>query len=487
MIKNYKDYLNEIPEDFELLLNALGHKTRINLLLLLMDNESLSLSKITKTMNQENSLTLNHIKKLELAGIVQNYLKRSKNTNEYSFYKLTNFGRKITSNLISNYNEYFKNIQGKILSPRSGYQEDIPVEFELALKAISNKVRYALTLLLIHKSPISFSEATDILKKENSSVINHLKILETGGIIQNYLEKRENTNEYSYYKITNYGEKFVLGLLNSYNDYYKDLNKSKTEYRILEKRNEEVKMRYFEMGCSSWALPNEKIFGWIEIFSEEIHLLKLEITENLVLSNFFNINQTIKENTKEIILDTSEVNLNYIPFEFFSNIPEGDNSVNIESISITAIDDRQNHILKKELNIDILKPIVNIQVKNNYITPNRGRFEINITISKDIQVNILGIETKVLDNLGKEIEIKKEEKDPLDLDQEIPPEMKLDSLTGELLINRQGIFHFHFRVPYLDANNTKYYSNIEIVTLDLEDIELNLKCDYNFTSQLALV
>ena len=82
----------------------------------------------------------------------------------------------------------------------------------------SNKVRYALSLLLIDKGPLSFSEITKILKMEKSSISNHLKILETGGILQNYLEKNENTREYSYYKITEYGKKLVISLQYSYNE-----------------------------------------------------------------------------------------------------------------------------------------------------------------------------------------------------------------------------------------------------------------------------
>ncbi|MHA1291912.1 MAG: winged helix-turn-helix transcriptional regulator [Promethearchaeota archaeon] len=223
MIEIYNNYLNKIPENFMLLLKALSHKTRITLVLLLMENENLSLARIAKAINQKNSLILNHIKKLELAGIVQNYFKKSETTNEYSFYELTDYGKKIFSDLIKSYNSFFKNIQDKNKMIQISYQKEIPEEFILTLKAISNKIRYALSLLLIDQKLLSFSKIENILKKEKSSIANHLKILEIGGIIQNFFKKKADTRDYSYYEITNYGITIVNGLILSYNDYYKSI------------------------------------------------------------------------------------------------------------------------------------------------------------------------------------------------------------------------------------------------------------------------
>jgi len=224
MIEIYNKYYDEIPMDFELLLKSLGHKTRIHLVQIMMDDDELSLSRISKTINLENSLIINHIKKLELAGVVQNYIKRKEKTNEYSFYKLTKYGKEIISKLIKNYNNYFKNFKDNCQTIQLNYTEEIPKDFELTLKAISNKTRYALSLLIINNGPFSFSEITNLLKKEKSSISNHLRILETAGIIQNFLEKKENTKDYSFYKNTNYGKIIVSGLLSSYNDYYKTLS-----------------------------------------------------------------------------------------------------------------------------------------------------------------------------------------------------------------------------------------------------------------------
>ena len=195
----FAEYLTQIPEDFELLLKALGHRSRIIIALLLLENEALSLSKIVKYLKQENSLALNHINKLELAGIVQNYLKKSETTREYSFYELTKYGKKIISELIENYNSYFKNILNNLKKIVVKDKLEIPKELELALKGLSNNIRFALSLIFIEKGPLSFTEITNLLNKEKSSISNHLKKLESGGVIQNYLKKKKDSSDYYFY------------------------------------------------------------------------------------------------------------------------------------------------------------------------------------------------------------------------------------------------------------------------------------------------
>ncbi len=110
MPKLFEDYIKQIPEDFEMLLKGLGNKFRLFLTLLLIERKSLSLTELVKITNLENSVLLNHIKKLQLAGILQNFLKKEKNSREFSFYEITDFGKKILSDLIGKYNNFFKNI-----------------------------------------------------------------------------------------------------------------------------------------------------------------------------------------------------------------------------------------------------------------------------------------------------------------------------------------------------------------------------------------
>lgn len=223
MKKTFDEYINQIPEDFELLLKGLGNTFRISLVLLIMEKKSLSLSKIIKLTNKENSSVINHIKKLQLAGIFQNFLKKEQDTREFSFYEVTQYGKKVVSDLITSYNNSFKNIKVDFYGINLKFTEKLPEDFELMLKALSNKFRFALTLYLIEHGQLSFNKITKITKKEKSLIANHIKKLELGGLIQNFLEKKKETKDYSYYRITLYGKTIVSNLLNSYNEYYSNI------------------------------------------------------------------------------------------------------------------------------------------------------------------------------------------------------------------------------------------------------------------------
>ena len=78
--KIFGDYIKQIPEDFEFVLKGLGNKFRLSLTLLLSERKFLSLTELVKITNLENSVLLNHIKKLQLAGIIQNFLKKEKSS-----------------------------------------------------------------------------------------------------------------------------------------------------------------------------------------------------------------------------------------------------------------------------------------------------------------------------------------------------------------------------------------------------------------------
>ena len=47
---------------------------------------------------------------MELSGIIQNFLEKTKDTNDYSFYKITRYGDKIFSDLMKSYNSYYKKV-----------------------------------------------------------------------------------------------------------------------------------------------------------------------------------------------------------------------------------------------------------------------------------------------------------------------------------------------------------------------------------------
>lgn len=484
MSKTYKGYLTKIPEDFELLLKALGNKTRIMIALHLLKNESLSFSKIVKYTNQENSLVLNHIKKLELAGIVQNYIQKSEGSREYSFYETTKYGKKIINDLVENYNNFYRNLNKTNKLIKFEYQFEIPGDFELCFKALSNKYRFALSLLLINEGKFSFSEICRILEREKSSVSNHLKKLELGGIVQNYLEKNEQTRDYSFYKITVYGREIISGLLKSYNDYYKGLGDVKEEDH--DEMIDKSPLKVFDANSNSWALPNEKILAWIEIYTENVARIDIKLSENLIIKEFFNIDLEVQNHSNIISIEINKKCPNYIPFEFYSKIPDTTNLINLEKLTINAYDIEDILLGEREVIIEILKPLVKLEIFNKQKAPNSGFFEIKISCLKDFQIKIPAIEIKVTDIDDKPIEIKTTQKDPLELEQEIPPEIQLENLIGEFILNGKGVFKFHFRIPYIDAYGNKYYSNVETIELkNIEEFEANLNYIYNYTTDMA--
>jgi len=239
---NSERYLEELPEDFELLLEALGSEIRFMISVILIEEGDLSFSKIAALINKEKSNVLNHLKKLELGGIIQNYLKKSEISREFSFYQITKYGSKIIADLIKFYNNYFKGINDSkriILNEK----REIPEEFVYLLRAISNEFRFKLTLLLFENTRLSFSNITSLTQIGNSLVKNHLKKLELGGIVQNYFQKTEGTKDYSFYVVTDLGKQIVQNLIESYNSYYSSIEK--VEGKIIESPSNTSEEKYF--------------------------------------------------------------------------------------------------------------------------------------------------------------------------------------------------------------------------------------------------
>ncbi len=100
-------YQKEIPEEFDSLLRALSSTLRFKLTLLFLNHLRFSFSEITKLIGINNSLMKNHLNKLELGGIIQNYFEKNDTLKDYSFYTLTDFGRAIITTLIESYNNYY--------------------------------------------------------------------------------------------------------------------------------------------------------------------------------------------------------------------------------------------------------------------------------------------------------------------------------------------------------------------------------------------
>lgn len=485
MSDQFKEYYNTYPDDFKFLLKGIGNKFRFILSFYLLNRENASLSEIARYTNKKNSLVLNHISKLELGGIIQNFIEKREGTNEYSYYELTKLGKNVISNLFSNldsFNEYFQKIKD------NNFIEIIdifPKEFELALKSINNISRFFLCHYLMENGPQTFSNITRITRKKKGLIAADIKKMELGGILQNYFQKSEEYKEYSFYAITRFGKTLISEILYSFNDYY-NIGSEDTSYS--EKDSiKPTESLYFECGSGTWALPNEKILGWINIFSKEIKRIEINISDNLRIDEFYNCELVLYESTKIYSLDIKENRFNYFSFEFHSKIPEENIHSTIEEIQIIAYNENSEQIENKFLKVEILKPVVNLKVQNKEIMPNKGYFQIEVSILKGFDIEIPGIEIKVTDKDGNNISIETQEKDLFEIEQDLPPGLKLDNLIGKFIMHNKGIFHFHFRIPFIDANNNKYFSNEEVIELkNIDEFHADLDYIYNYSSEIAI-
>ncbi len=248
MEEKFEQVIKSIPEDFEILLKALGNIFRFKLGLFLFANKPLTFTSFSREFNKEPSYIYNHIKDLELAGVIQNYIKKNKDIKEYSYYEITEFGKIIYSQILDNYFKFFS-INAKSLQL---FFEEYKAELDIFLKGIRDKFRFALILFLKEFDSLSFTQIQKSTQKTKGSISNHLKKLELAGIIQNYYKKTSNSEEYSFYEVTDFGNKMISSLINTYNDFYRNI-KEKFDKRRSKKKEDN---NYIKAGCGNWASYN---------------------------------------------------------------------------------------------------------------------------------------------------------------------------------------------------------------------------------------
>ena len=477
MIENFSKFLKQIPNDFKYTMKAFGNEFRFKLILLLLEEESFSLSKISEILRKETSFILGHMKKLESAGIVQNYIHHTTTKREYSFYEITKYGEKMVKTFINDYNHL---VTSKLIEENYLSFLEIPEEVVKILKALSNQFRLSLLLFFLQQQKYSFTEIVDFSEKSKNSIANHLKIMEMAGLIQNFYEKQD-TSSYSFYSITKVGKSLISNLNSSYNDYYqydtKQIDKLESEKYIED---------HFNIFCSNWGLPNEKLLGWIEIYDRSVYQLEIKLDFDLKINSFYNIE--FDHNPDENIYSFDIVGTrNYIPFEFSSKIPKSHTPINKRTINVSVFDAKHDFLQNKTVSIDILRPVVNLNVKRHEVSGTSGIFEIKISFLSNINVKIPSIEFKVTDMENRDIRIEVSDKDPTEISQNLRPGIDLKNLIGEFIINKPGIFKIHFRIPYTDAISNKYYSNKEIIEIgDVESFEGNIDYKYNYESMVEI-
>ncbi|MHA1793040.1 MAG: hypothetical protein ACTSVI_10380 [Promethearchaeota archaeon] len=462
MITEFNAILAEIPENLYILIKSLKNKFRLKLASVLIEKGPLSLTAISKSMGKENGYILGHIKKMELAGVIQNFIKKSEKTKEYSYYETTRMLNVILEPFVNKYHEFHGNNKKYSISANDSLDENVLSDLLKIFKALANKTRFTLSLFLLNHDSLSFSTIVDVTKKSKTSVMKHLKKLKICGFIQNFFKKEHDSSEYSFYKLTRFGKLLVTQLIESYNLFY-----APNESESLDSQESESQSRdkHFEATCSSWVLPNEDILCWINILSTEVKKIWVKMSESLQLRESCNLKFSTKENGL-YFEDLTAKNVNYISLVFFSEIPLSDNKLNHEKLEIFAYNDQQEIIEQEQLNIDVIKPIIKLKVNFSKTSESSGFFDIKLSISEGIQVEIPGIQFKIEDHLGRAVNITKKQKDITEMMENVPPGVKLQNMIGEFRLSGEGIFKFYFRVQYFDVLRNEYYSNEEIITID---------------------
>jgi DNA-binding transcriptional ArsR family regulator len=89
---------------------------------------------------------------------------------------------------------------------------EVPEEVKLSIKALGDDTRLSIVMLLLENDKMAFSQLKQVLSLSSSSLSNHLTILQDGGIVNNFLELRNN--KYSYYTMTEMGTNLIKSIYN---------------------------------------------------------------------------------------------------------------------------------------------------------------------------------------------------------------------------------------------------------------------------------
>ncbi len=99
-MKVYEKYAREIPQDAIRIIASLDDPIRIAILVLLNKNNELSFSDIKRELGL-TKLTLNyHLKNLYSAGLTDHYFRHELGNQKYSYYSITDLGKRVLSSLV---------------------------------------------------------------------------------------------------------------------------------------------------------------------------------------------------------------------------------------------------------------------------------------------------------------------------------------------------------------------------------------------------
>ncbi|MCM1987755.1 winged helix-turn-helix domain-containing protein [Methanococcoides seepicolus] len=96
------------------------------------------------------------------------------------------------------------------------YANEMPSELRRAMKALGGNTGLATFLVLFKYGELSFSEIRkelEIPTELSGQLTYHIKNLQKAGLVKNEYVKKEDTNNFSFYDVTEFGEDFVNNLM----------------------------------------------------------------------------------------------------------------------------------------------------------------------------------------------------------------------------------------------------------------------------------
>lgn len=98
------------------------------------------------------------------------------------------------------------------------YSNEMPLELRRVVGALNDKLRLAIFFVLLKYGELSFSQIMNVLEipqQYSSKLTYHLKKLEKAALIKNEYTKKENSESYSFYDLTEFAEELLKGLMNT--------------------------------------------------------------------------------------------------------------------------------------------------------------------------------------------------------------------------------------------------------------------------------
>ncbi len=98
------------------------------------------------------------------------------------------------------------------------YADEMPFELKRAIEALNDEIRLGIFFVIFKYGEISFSQIRQELEiptKSSSLLSYHLRKLEKSALIKKDYSKKSGIMNFSLYDVTEFGEKFIDGLMKS--------------------------------------------------------------------------------------------------------------------------------------------------------------------------------------------------------------------------------------------------------------------------------